>query len=90
MKGVLAKQGLATCTRDRLPLGLDERWVCAGRRSELDKLRQLDLRVVGDIAELEARPVPGVHTRKVSAEQQLEAALDGLAFMVTRRGRRAP
>ena len=28
-------------------------------------------------------PVPGVHTRKVTAEQQLEAALDGLAFLVT-------
>ncbi len=32
--------------------------------------------------------MPGVHTKKVTAEQQLEAALDGLAFMVNRRARR--
>ena len=47
-------------------------------------MRELDLRVVGDIDELEAVPVPGVHTKKVSAEQQLEAALDGLTFMAER------
>ncbi len=31
--------------------------------------------------------MPGVHTKKVSAEQQLEAALDGLAFLARRRVR---
>ena len=59
-------------------------YVAAPRRSSTS-CRELDIRVVGDIDELEARPVPGVHTKKVSAEQQLEAALDGLAFMVSRR-----
>ena len=88
VKGVLAKQGLVQGRRDRLPLGLDERWVMRRSKKQLDKLRSLDIRVVGDIAELESKPVPGVHTRDVSTEQQLEAALDGLAFMLTRRGGR--
>ena len=47
--------------------------------------------MVGDIDELKSHPVPGVHTRNVTAEQQLEAALDGMAFLVTQqaaRGRR--
>jgi hypothetical protein len=75
---------------------MDERWVRRASRRELHKLRKLDLRVLGDIDELESKPVPGVHTRKVTADQQLEAALDGMAFLVTeqaergRRGRRTP
>jgi hypothetical protein len=88
VKGALAKQGLVKRGRESVPLGIDDRWVRRRSKDELTKLRKLDLRVVGDIAELEARPVPGVHTKNVSAEQQLEAALEGLAFMVNRRARR--
>ncbi len=91
VKGALAKRGLVTRGRDRVPLGMDERWVRRASRRELSKLRKLNLRVVGDIGELESRPVPGVHTNKVTTEQQLEAALDGMAFLVTQqaeRGRR--
>ncbi len=84
VKGVLAKQGLVKRGRDRVPLGVDERWVRRRSNEELDRLRKLDIRVVGDIEELEAKPVPGLHTRDVSAEQQLEAALDGLTFMAQR------
>jgi len=81
VKGLLAKQGLVRRGRETLPLGLDERWVRRRSREELDQLRKLDLRVVGDIDELQVRPVPGVHTREVTAEQQLAAALDGLAYL---------
>jgi hypothetical protein len=91
VKGALAKRGLVTRGRDKVPLGMDERWVRRRSRRELRNLRKLDLRVVGDIEELESLPVPGVHTRQVTAEQQLEAALDGMAFLVTQqaeRGRR--
>ncbi len=97
VKGVLAKQGMVRRGRESVPLGLDERWVRRRSKHELDRLRELDLRVVGDIDELESLPVPGVHTRKVTAEQQLEAALDGLQFMAQhqmqrpqRRGQAAP
>ena len=82
VKGLLAKRGLVRRGRESVPLGLDERWVRRRSREDLDALRTLDLRVIGDLGELEARPVPGVHTRKVSSEQQLDAALDGLAFLV--------
>jgi hypothetical protein len=87
VKGVLAKQGLVKRGRESVPLGVDERWVRRRSKDELDKLRKLDVRVVGDIDELEAKPVPGVHTRDVTAEQQLEAALDGLTYVVTKRAR---
>ncbi len=89
VKSALAKQGLAKRPRDdSVRLGIDERWVRRKSREELDNLRKLDLRVVGDIDELQARPVPGVHTKKITAEQQLEAALDGLTIMVSRRSRK--
>ncbi|MCW2712229.1 MAG: hypothetical protein JWP24_2423 [Marmoricola sp.] len=91
VKGALAKRGLVQRGRDKVPLGMDERWVRRASRQEVRKLKALGLRVVGDVEELESQPVDGVHTRKVTAEQQLEAALDGMAFLVTQqaeRGRR--
>jgi len=96
VKGDLAKRGLVKRGRETVPLGMSERWVRRASRHEVDKLRELDLRVVGDIDELESKSVPGVHTRKVSADQQLEAALDGMAHLVAqqaargRRGRGTP
>lgn len=84
VKGVLAKQGMVRRGREAVPLGLDERWVRRRSNRQVARLRRLDLRVVGDLADLEYVAVPGVHTRKVTAEQQLEAAIDGLAFMAQR------
>jgi hypothetical protein len=81
VKGVLSKQGMVRRGRESVPLGLNEWWVRRRSKQELAHLRKLDLRVVGDIDELKALPVPGLHTKKVSAQQQLEAALDGLVFM---------
>ncbi len=88
VKSTLAKRGLVRRGRESVPLGIDERWVRRRSRSELSRLRKLDIRIVGDIDELEAQPVPGVHTSKVTAEQQLEAALDGLAYLIKRQGQR--
>lgn len=88
VKGALAKRGLVKRGRETVPLGMNERWIRRASRQELDKLRDLDPRVVGDIGELESKPVPGVHTSQVTAEQQLEAALDGMAFLVTQQAKR--
>lgn len=91
VKGALAKRGLVKRGRDKVPLGMDERWVRRVSKGEVSKLKALDLRVIGDVDELASQPVEGVHTRKVTAEQQLEAALDGMAFLVhqqAERGRR--
>ena len=52
VKGVLAKQGMVRRGREAVPLGLDERWVRRRTKQELARLRELDLRVVGDIDEL--------------------------------------
>lgn len=90
VKGILAKRGLVRRNGDPAPLGLDERWVFRRAKKELAALRDLDLRVVGDLDELESRPVPGVHTRKVSVEQELEAALDGLTFLAQDLMKRPP
>ena len=95
VKSGLAKQGLAR-RGAAIPLGMDERWVRRRSKRDLSSLRKLDLRVVGDIAELESRPVPGVHTKRVTTAQQLEVALDAMAFLVQqqaergRRGRGGP
>ena len=84
VKGILAKQGMVQRARDHEPLGLDERWVRREGRAELKRLDELGLQVVGDLAELEPRTVPGVHTRKISAEEQRDAAVDGLVFLLQR------
>ncbi len=89
VKSALAKQGLVTRGRDKVPLGMDERWVRRASKEEVHKLRGLGLRVIGDLDDLESRPVPGVHTKKVSAQHQLEAALDGLAFLTQAQMRRS-
>ncbi|GAB2884915.1 hypothetical protein [Nocardioides pacificus] len=82
VKHALAKRGLAARQRAEPTLGLDEKWVQRRGNREIDALRALDLRIVGDLAELAPRPVPGVHTRDIDVSLQLEAAVDGLARAV--------
>lgn len=82
VKRGLAKNGINQREETGASVGLDQRWVFARARKELDRLRELDPRVVGDLTELESRKVPGVHTRKVSTQDQLDAALDGLAAAI--------
>ncbi len=89
VKSALAKQGLVRRGRETAPLGIDERWVRRKSREELARLRELDIRVVGDLEELEATAVAGAHTKKITTEQQLEAALDGLAFLAQQQMRRS-
>lgn len=81
VKHLLSKKGLAM--REGEPtLGLDEDWVRRRGHEQVGRLRKLRLRVVGDLAELEPLPVAGVSTEDVTLRDQLDAALDGLAFMV--------
>lgn len=80
VKHALAKRGLVD--RKEPVLGLDERWVRQKGQREVDLLRALDLRVVGDLDELLPVKVPGVHTKEISAEEQLAAAIDGLDHLI--------
>ena len=79
MKGVLAKRGLVRRRATSAGWGSTSAGYASAVEQQVKRLRKPTARVVGDIDELEARPVPGVHTNEVTAEQQLEAALDGLA-----------
>ena len=63
-------------------LGLDAPWVRPRGVKEVERLRRLDLRVVGDLDELLPQPVTGVHTDDIGSAEQLEAAVTALAAAV--------
>ena len=48
----------------------------------IGRIRDLGVRVVGDLADLTPVPVPGVPLATVSAEAQLDAAVAGLEAAV--------
>jgi len=82
VKKGLAKNGINERPGRGKSVGLRERWVLRKAEGELAKLRALDLRVVGDLDELTSRAVPGVNPSTVSPEDQLEAAIDGMAALI--------
>ena len=82
VKHGIAKRGLAHRARQEPRLGLDEAWVFERGRAEVAALKTLDLRVVGDLDELEPKPVPGVHTDDIGVDEELAAAIDALAIAV--------
>jgi hypothetical protein len=82
VKRILAKEGMARHRRGEPTLGLDEAWVYERSEKEIAALDRLGCRIVGDLAELTSYPVPGVQPADVSVEQQLEAAVRGLAHAV--------
>ncbi|HYH33583.1 MAG TPA: hypothetical protein VD814_00380 [Nocardioides sp.] len=82
VKAALGKQALASRKAEEPGLGMDEPWVAPLAETEVAKLRALDPRLRGDLAELEPHPVRGIHTDDVSASDRLEAALDALAASV--------
>ena len=82
VKRVLAKQGMAQHRRDEPALGLDQPWVRGRSEKEIAALRKVGCPVVGDLAELTSHPVPGVQPSDVSVDEQLEAAVRGLAHAV--------
>lgn len=82
VKGLLAKRGLVR--RDEPRLGIDEPWLRKRAHAQVARLRELDLRVVGDLGDLEPRAVAGVHTDDVGLDRQLDAAVEGLAFLLHR------
>ncbi|MDN5893558.1 MAG: hypothetical protein L0H93_05980 [Nocardioides sp.] len=82
IKHGLAKRGLATRDVKEPTLGLDEPWVHERGKQEIEKLRKLDLKVVGDLADLTPQPVSGVGPDEITAEDQLGAAVDGLEQLI--------
>lgn len=87
-KGVLAKQVLGA-RRDLEPrVGLPVAdWVTQVSDWLREQLGSMDLRVVGDLADLAPVPVAGVQPGEVGDAETLEAALAGLAGLVRHRPR---
>lgn len=81
VKHRLAKGGLVH--REGEPkLGFDTRWGRKMGEQQIKALRAAGYRVVGDLDELIPQRVAGVQPKQVSGQDQLEAALDGLLFLV--------
>ena len=59
-------------------------WVREATQQMTDAVRASGVHVVGDLAELEPVPVPGVNPADVTLEDELEAAVWGLQGMVRR------
>lgn len=79
VKRLLAKKTLAARREPRL--GYDADWVAARGDLEIERLRELGVRVVGDLEELRCAPVEGISPDDVAAEDRLAAALEALAVM---------
>jgi hypothetical protein len=48
----------------------------------LERLKLLDLNVIGDLNDLTPAKVPGVNPSRINDREELDAALDGLAHMI--------
>jgi hypothetical protein len=82
VKHILAKRGLVARQDVEPRLGLDEDWVRQLGVDQVARLRKNKHRVVGDLDELVPVAVRGVHTDDVDLEDQLSAAVEGLAHLV--------
>lgn len=82
VKHAFAKRGLVARQRQEPKLGLDEPWVHQRGAQQVRALKAAGHRVVGDLDELLPIPVAGVHADAVTAEQRLDAALDGIAHLL--------
>ncbi|CAN5526431.1 hypothetical protein BH11ACT8_BH11ACT8_27650 [soil metagenome] len=82
VKHILAKRGLVSRQGTEPRLGLSEDWVVRRGAKQVQRLLADGHRVVGDLDELRPQPVPGVHADDVALEDQLSAAVDGLAHLV--------
>lgn len=81
VKHRLAKRGLVSRQAQEPRLGLAADWVDDEGRRQVEALRGLGLHVVGDLDELLPEPQSGAHADEVSADDQLDAALDAMVLM---------
>jgi hypothetical protein len=83
IKKLLAKQAMATRRPQEDPIGFPRaRWLDDRAERMIGRLRDLDVRVVGDLEDLRPEPVPGVDPSTVSPAQREEAAVAALGFLV--------
>jgi hypothetical protein len=82
VKHRLARHGLTARTAQEPPIGFAPDWVVGHAEAQIDRLRALAPRVVGDLEELRPVGKAGVDPHEVPAEERLAAAVDALAYLV--------
>lgn len=83
VKHRLAKRVLARQRETEPALGFDvPDWLPELSTRMIDRIRELGVRVVGDLSDLNPVAVPGTHPDSVSADQRLDAAVAGLEALV--------
>jgi hypothetical protein len=83
VKHRLAKKVLALQREVEPALGFAvPEWLPELSTRMIARIRELGLRVIGDLSDLDPVPVPGVHPDSVPAEVRLDAAVAGLEAMV--------
>ena len=80
VKHKLAKRGLAHRSGEEPRLGLSEGWVTKAAAQQVTALRAADYRVVGDLEELQASKVPGIHADQVTEQQLMDAWMAAIAL----------
>ncbi len=83
VKHKLAKQGMAERKGHEQPIGFEvPRWLRQRAQEQVARLEELGVRVVGDLRELDPVSQQGLDPAAVRTEQQLDAALAALAYLV--------
>jgi hypothetical protein len=82
VKHSLAKKGMTGRAEVEEPIGFQDDWVVRRSTKHIEKLTDLGLRVVGDLDELRPVPQKGADPSEVSVEDQLEAAVAALSYLV--------
>jgi hypothetical protein len=82
VKHELAKRGMAPRAAQEDPIGFDAAWVSERSARQISRLRDLRVRVVGDLDELTPVRTQGVDPDRVPPETQLEAAVSALGHLV--------
>jgi hypothetical protein len=82
VKHSLAKKGMTQRAEAEQPIGFEDDWVTQRSAKHIEKLTRLGLNVVGDLEELRPVPQKGVDPSQVPVEDQLEAALAAVRYLV--------
>lgn len=82
VKHSLAKKGMTARAEVEQTIGFQDEWVNQRSAQHIAKLTKLGIRVVGDLDELQPVPQKGVDPAEVPVEDQLEAAIAALTYLV--------
>jgi hypothetical protein len=82
VKHSLAKKGMTARAEDEPSIGFEADWVTKRSAKHIEKLRKMDITVVGDLEELRPVPQKGVDPSEVPVEDQLEASIAALRYLV--------